>query len=325
VKRISDAAIDHLREVMTFPDLAGTKYEIVSPIAGGGMGTVYRAVDRELDREVALKVLHGPLVSADAGDRMLREAKVLATLDHPGIVPVHDVGTTGDGRLFYTMKLVRGGALDAAAVGPRSVIDLLQLFQRICEPVAFAHARGIVHRDLKPSNIMVGAFGEVLVMDWGIAKLVGRDEREIKAAEPPSTAPQAPGHTGPGTVLGTPGYMSPEQARGDLSEVDERTDVYALGAVLQFLLTQSQPTRYHAVRVQAICRKAMAFEPQDRYREVNALAADVARLLEGTPLEAYPERLVERIERILTKYRMPIVLIMAYVLMRALLILLGGR
>src|SRR5688572_20244642 len=135
------------------------------------MGTVYRARDRELGRDVALKVIRLPEASPDVAARILREARTLAQLEHPGIVPVHDVGRLPDGRAFYAMKLVRGAPLDA--LPPTPLVERLRIVERISEAVAFAHAHGVIHRDLKPQNVMVGPFGEVLVMDWGVAKLTG--------------------------------------------------------------------------------------------------------------------------------------------------------
>ena len=183
------------------------------------MGTVYRARDRRLARDVALKVMNAPAPAPGEVERMRDEARILARLEHPGIVPVHDLGTLPDGRLFYVMKLVRGRRLDEATASA-ALPARLRIFERICDAVAFAHAQGVVHRDLKPENVMVGPFGEVLVLDWGVAKRLdvpGAPERE-------------------GTVLGTPGYMPPEQARGEMDRIDERADVYALGAMLQFLM-----------------------------------------------------------------------------------------
>jgi eukaryotic-like serine/threonine-protein kinase len=253
---------------------------------------------------------------------MLREAKVLASLEHPGIVLVHDVGATADGRLFYAMKLVRGSGLERAVTG-KGLHELLQLYIRICEPVAFAHARGIIHRDLKPMNIMVGPFGEVLVMDWGIAKILAYGEPPTALDDPHAPASQAPGHTTPGTVLGTPGYMSPEQARGDSAAVDIRTDVYALGAVLRFLLAKSQSSGYHAARLGAISRKAMSADPAGRYPSVTALMDEITRFVEGLPIEAYPEHLARRIERVLRRYRLPVALVLAYMVMRVVVALLS--
>jgi len=172
VSGLSDAALRRLRDAADAPDLTGTKYEIVDRIGQGGMGTVYRARDRELHRDVALKVIRLPEASPDIAGRMLREAHTLAQLEHPGIVPIHDVGTLSDGRTFYAMKLVRGAPLDALPPDPPA--ERFRIIERLCEAVAFAHAHGVIHRDLKPQNVMVGPFGEVLVMDWGVAKLTGQ-------------------------------------------------------------------------------------------------------------------------------------------------------
>ena len=165
---LPDTTLRHLQHVADLPDLTGTRYELVEPLGRGGMGAVYRVTDRALGRDVAMKVLSGA-TDAAALARLDAEARVLAQLEHPGIVPVHDVGTLPDGRLFYVMKLVRGERLDARADGGDTVSERVRLLMRVADAVAFAHARGIVHRDLTPANIMIGAFGEVLVMDWGLA------------------------------------------------------------------------------------------------------------------------------------------------------------
>ena len=172
MKWLSDTSIDHLRVLASQPDLTATKYTIVKELARGGMGTVYLAEDRELSRQVAIKVLNVPLVDDDSRQRMLREAQVIARLEHPGIVPVHDVGTLDDGRIYYAMKYVRGRRLDEYVAQAESINDRLRKFQPVCDAVAFAHSHGVVHRDLKPQNIMIGSFGEVLVLDWGIAKVL---------------------------------------------------------------------------------------------------------------------------------------------------------
>src|SRR5207248_7961699 len=199
-----------------------SRYEIGEQIGEGGMGAVYLAHDRELNRDVALKVLRAPIPTDDERMRILREARILASLEHPGIVPVHDVGALPDGRLFYVMKRVRGERLDDFARNERSRSELLRLFLQVCDAVAFAHAAGVIHRDLKPQNIMLGAFGEVLVLDWGLAKQIG----EQTPAQPmQDSAGEIPADTGHGTVLGTPGFMAPEQARGDVALIDERSDV----------------------------------------------------------------------------------------------------
>jgi len=292
---LPDGALDHLKEVASEPDLAGTPYEIVGTIGQGGMGTVYLARDRDLDREVALKVVQ---LHQEDTERMLREARILARLEHPGIVPVHDVGVLPDGRAWYVMKRVRGSRLDRSL----SLPDRLRAFERICEAVAFAHAHGVIHRDLKPENVMVGPFGEVLVMDWGVARLQG-------TVEAPS-------------IMGTPGYMAPEQERGEMERIDERTDVYALGAILSFLLEGEDrvPRPLAAIR-----SRAMAAEPEGRYPNVRELSADLGRYLDGLPVAAYRESLLEQAARLFRRYRAPILLVLAYLLMRALLILILGR
>jgi eukaryotic-like serine/threonine-protein kinase len=326
---ISDAALRHLREVADLPDLSGTPYEIQEPLGRGGMGTVYLALDRKLDREVALKVVQLPEGNSEGVDRLLREAKVLARLEHPGIVPVHDAGLLPDGRAWYVMKRVRGRRLDDYA-REASLTDRLRAFERICEAVAFAHSHGVIHRDLKPENAMVGAFGEVLVMDWGVAKV-----KDLPSPSSPGgpggglgeegrggeDSGREPGSTRDGTILGTPGYMAPEQERGDIARIDERTDVWALGAILQFLLAGTDPPR----PLEAIRRRAMAEEPEARYPQVEALAADLSLYLAGLPVGAHRESLMERAGRFARRHRVAILLILAYVIMRTLLLIFLGR
>jgi serine/threonine protein kinase len=299
---LSDTALDHLREVADQPDLAGTPYEIAGTIGRGGMATVYLARDRDLDREVALKVVDVPEGSGKAAERTLREARILARLEHPGIVPVHDVGTLPDGRVWYVMKRVRGQRLDDYARAA-SLAERLRAFLRICEAVAFAHAHGVIHRDLKPENVMVGPFGEVLVMDWGVAK-VGE------------------GQDAHGTILGTPGYMAPEQERGDIERIDERTDVFGLGAILGFLLNGEEdiPRPLDAIR-----QRAVATAPEDRYPTVDALASDLALYLDGLPVTAYRESPLERVARFVRRYHTPILVILAYLVMRMVLLVVLGR
>ena len=180
MKWISDDRLNHLRSIVGNPDFSSTKYTFVKELARGGMGTVYLAEDTELNRHVAIKVLNTPEVTDDMRNRMIREAQIIARLEHPGIVPVHDVGTLPDGRIYYAMKFVRGSRLDEYAAQGASLRDRLRKFQAVCDAVAFAHAHGVIHRDLKPQNIMIGSFGEVLVLDWGVAKIMPQmdtDER----------------------------------------------------------------------------------------------------------------------------------------------------
>src|ERR1700723_1710890 len=219
MKNLSDRVVARLQAEMQLPDLSGTRYNLVRFVASGGMGSVWLAEDTVLHRRVALKVLDLVTPADDLGARLLQEARILAGLEHPGIVPVHDAGTLADGRAFYCMKYVEGHTLAQHIVG-KSLREKLGLLERIAEPLDFAHARGFIHRDLKPENVMIGAFGEVLVMDWGLA-MAGATGR--KSSE---TLNSSHGN-GQGRVLGTPGYISPEQARGGTHEVDHRTDIFS--------------------------------------------------------------------------------------------------
>jgi serine/threonine protein kinase len=307
---LPDRALARLKEVAALPELPD-RYELHESIGEGGMGIVFRATDRELERVVAVKVARVQVDPAHA-ERLRAEARVLATLEHPGIVPVHDVGMLPDGRFFYVMKLVRGETLTSFLRSAPGLERRLAIFERVAETVAFAHERGIVHRDLKPDNIMVGAFGEVLVLDWGVAKLL---DQATQAAALSGNA--LPGHTQPGTVLGTPGFMPPEQARGAAGEVDRRADVYALGALLELLLQGEQVPK----RLRAICTQALAAEPADRYADAAALLADLTRFRAGDAVRAYREGFWERWARVLVPYRTAIVLIVAYIVMRALVAL----
>ncbi len=219
---LPNAVVDHLRVVATWPELPGDRYVLERPIGRGGMGTVYVARDTLLDRDVAVKVSNAPSPGAGLDQRLRQEAQVLARLEHPGIVPVHDAGLLDDGRLFYVMKLVRGETLAAHISRLQDEAALLGVFERVTETMAFAHTAGVVHRDLKPSNVMVGRFGEVLVLDWGVAKVLATDALA-------------------GTRVGTPGFMSPEQARGE-GATGTASDVFALGALLFWMLTGEIPT-----------------------------------------------------------------------------------
>ncbi len=312
MKWLSDKTVERLRQVAELPDLSGTKYRLLEELGRGGMGTVYLAEDAELERCVALKVLQGPEVGPEAAERLLREARIMARLEHPGIVPIHDVGRLPDGRVFYVMKRVRGRRLDRHLEATASLADRLRIFTRICETVAFAHAQGAIHRDLKPDNILVGEFGEVLIMDWGVAKLLDSAEPAVR-----TPAPAASAGTVDGVVVGTPDYMAPEQARGEIARVDRRSDVYALGAILERLGGESLPRP-----LAAICRKALAPEPSGRYPGAAELGSDVSRFLDRLSVTAYRENAFERSARWVSRNRTAVLLVAAYLLARLLLFLL---
>jgi serine/threonine protein kinase len=334
MKWISDARLDHLRELAIKPDFSATKYRLLNELASGGMGTVYLAEDTELNRRVAVKVLHAPDLTSDLRRRMVREAQIIAGLEHPGIVPVHDAGELPDGRVFYAMKYVRGSRLDEYAAHTDSIGERLRKFQAVCDAVAFAHAHGVIHRDLKPQNIMIGSFGEVLVLDWGVAKILRQRESptSLEAAFEvgleADTLIKNPDDTKHGTIIGTRNYMSPEQARGEIDRLDERSDVYSLGAVLYFLLTNRLPTDARPRTVnskvtkaaEAICLKAMSLEMNARYATAAELSRDVGRLLDAEPVSAYQETVVEKVGRWAGKNRFLILLVLAYLVMRIFLI-----
>jgi serine/threonine-protein kinase len=372
VRWLPDEVLAHLREVAgtaspasgpaqearqleALPAAISSRYELLEVLGQGGMGTVYRALDRQLGREVALKVVAAPAAGwLDAPEQRLRaEARILARLEHPGLVPVHDLGTLPDGRVFYAMKRVRGRRLDdyarerAAAADGRA--ELLRVFERICETVAFAHSHGVIHRDLKPENVMVGPFGEVLVLDWGLAKVLAVTGAgtpsapalaESGAGEPAVGAPAGGAVTSPGAVLGTPGYMAPEQSRG--AAASERSDVFALGSILRFLLTGAPQPIATAARaaarasfaaagnshaapkpLQAICAKATAGDPERRYAGAAELAADLGRYLAGSQVEAFPESPARRAARFARRHATPILLLLTYLLMRVVLLFVG--
>jgi len=332
---------------LTGRSVASGRYEIRGEIARGGMGVVLRVWDEDLRRSLAMKVILGKgEVSTDGGTppvdsrllaRFLEEAQVTGQLDHPGIVPVHELGLDASGQVYFTMKLVKGQTL-------KDVFDLVRdgqegwtrtralgVLLKVCEAMAYAHDKGVIHRDLKPGNVMVGKYGEVYVMDWGLARVVGQaDERDLRVRpEAPRTSsalqseratsrgetPDSPLYTMDGDVVGTPAYMSPEQARGELAAMGPHSDVYALGAMLYHLLAGHMPhVPYGALlnnyavwsavqngpppgitslapdapaELVAICEKAMAREVGERYRDMSALAKDLAAFVEGRVVAAY--------------------------------------
>jgi eukaryotic-like serine/threonine-protein kinase len=349
---LSDRVLDHVCEAVFEPDLSRTKYRLERALGRGGMAAVYVATDAELGREVAVKVSSATDGGGELCARLRREAQIIAQLEHPGIVPVHDVGVLPDGRVYYVMKLVRGERLDRWLEKNRDLRAALRVFQRICEAVGFAHARGTIHRDLKPDNVMVGAFGEALVMDWGVAKTLskaivdsGAGDLETSHTEDvlgdtlPAESP--PGSTLAGTVIGTPSYMAPEQARGDVGTVDARSDVYALGAVLYFVLArkapfdgpdvlrrvrEAPPTPLRDVDAEiplaliSICSRAMAKSSSERYATALEVADEIGRFLDAAPVLAHREGPIERVARFASRNRVILSLLAAYLLLRVALL-----
>ena len=324
--------------------MVGHRYRVVRPHAKGGLGEVFVAVDAELNREVALKeILEHHAFDAGSRARFLLEAQITGGLEHPGIVPVYGLGTYADGRPYYAMRFIRGDSLKGAIAafhadselkadqGKRALelTKLLRRFLDVCNAIDYAHSRGVLHRDIKPANIVMGKHGETLVVDWGLAKALGRTEQDVQGDEKP-LAPLPAGGTAetlPGSALGTPAYMSPEQAAGDLDRIGPRSDVYCLGATLFCLLTGKAPFDGNDAgsilrRVQkgdfprpqvispgidraleAICLKAMALKREDRYESCRALADDVERWTAGEPVSAWREPLQVRAQRWMRRHR----------------------
>ncbi len=310
----------------------GGRFRVLRPYASGGLGTVFVALDAALNREVALKqILPKHADDPESRRRFLIEAEITGRLEHPGIVPVYGLGTDDGGRPYYAMRFIKGDSLKEAIerfhadptlkndLGRRSLElrSLLRRFTDLCNTIEYAHSRRVLHRDIKPANVIVGKHGETLVVDWGLAKPLGgksepRPEGEGDGAErslmPSSGSGSA--ETLPGSALGTPAYMSPEQAAGELDQLGPRSDVYSLGATLYCLLTGKPPfegdvgevlrkvkngefprPRQLDARIdpalEAICLKAMATRPFDRYPSALALKDDIERWAADEPVAVY--------------------------------------
>jgi len=335
----------------------GVRYQILRRHARGGLGEVFVAHEEDLKREVALKQIR-PECAGDLLNRkrFIREAEITGSLGHPGIVPIFGLGRHPDGRPFYVMPFIRGHGLDLAIkrfhdgsragdTGAKAVEfrNLLSHFLDVCQAIDYAHSQSVIHRDIKPSNIMIGQFGETLVVDWGLAKVLvtpGPGDAAETTANRGDAVPAEPSETLAGSPLGTPHYMSPEQAAGRLDLLGTRTDIYSLGATLYCLLTGRAPFAEKDLRrllervqcadfepprrldrsipraLQAVCLKAMALRPDDRYPSARALAHDIERWLADEPVSAFREPWPARLARWARRHR-PLVTGMAALLVTA--------
>jgi WD40 repeat protein len=316
---------DATRPGITMARPGSGRFHVLRPHARGGLGELFVALDQELHREVALKEIQARFAGdAESRGRFVQEAEITGGLEHPGIVPVYGLGTYADGRPYYAMRLIQGETLRDAirklhADEPGLTLrGLLTRFVVVCNAVAYAHSRGVLHRDLKPANVMLGKYGETLVVDWGLAKAVGsevassaREDFDEATLRPRSGDSST--DTQMGSAIGTPGYMSPEQAAGRLNQLGPATDVYGLGATMYTILTGKTPVavpdsaavlgqvqhgawpppcqvnKRTPAALDAVCRKAMALRPEDRYPTVLALAADVEAWLADEPVAAHVE------------------------------------
>ncbi|MGV3707541.1 MAG: serine/threonine-protein kinase [Gemmatimonas sp.] len=297
------------------------RYTLHEIIGQGAMGTVHRAHDTVLGRDVAFKLLDRRDQSTRTRERFERESLILAGLEHPGIVPVYDAGEMSDGTRFHVMQLVRGQRLDAYVQRGLSRGEVLRLMLRLAETVAFANARGVVHRDLKPGNVMVGPFGEVLVLDWGVAKVLhdaprhDENQRETTAGLDVAVFDA----TRDGAVIGTPGYMAPEQQSGASGAVDQRADVYALGVIMRELLATTPDGSTRSLR--AIADRASHTDVYHRYATARDFADDIRRWLDGAPVHAHKESLMERTIRICRQHQTAILLVLTYLFVRITILL----
>jgi tRNA A-37 threonylcarbamoyl transferase component Bud32 len=337
---------------------AGVRYRPEAFHRQGGQGEVYVARDEELNRPVALKRIQDRhRANPDIRRRFLREAEINGRLEHPGIVPVYGLGRDADGQPFYAMRLIQGQSLQEAiakfhtGAGERALAfrKLLGHFVAVCNAAAYAHSRGVIHRDIKPANVMLGPYGETLLIDWGMAKAVGRPpevrEQSLEETLAPRTEP-GDADTAFGAVAGTPAFMSPEQAAGRTEAIGTWSDIYGLGATLYAVLTGTAPAegklfsileRVQAGQVpppravkpnvppalDAVCRKAMAPRRADRYPTPQALAGDVERWLADEPATAWREPRRVRARRWVQRHRTLAAVTAAAILFVALVTSLG--
>ncbi len=329
----------HTEDDAASPGMHLGRYHLSSRHARGGFGLVWRAVDEQLGRMVALKQLGGHVAwRTRTRERFLAEAKIAARLEHPGVVPVYELCGEDDQLPYYTMKLVHGDTftqcirryhdrIRSSPEGPVEQLRLLNALLSVARTMAYAHRQGVLHRDLKPDNIVLGEYGESVILDWGLAKVIGEEDVSGSQLLGNPFADALPDETCEGTVLGTPVYMSPEQAGGNIDEIDQRSDVYALGAILYQVLTgrhpftgdsseevldkvrTQDPPRPRSVLagiprpLEAICLKAMAKDSGDRYEDATALTRDLERYLADERISAWRESHLERFGRWVRRHR----------------------
>ncbi|MEM7313691.1 MAG: serine/threonine-protein kinase, partial [Planctomycetota bacterium] len=338
-RQIAARSADSYQSNMLGEPTLEQRFKILRPHAKGGLGEVLIAHDSELNRKVALKRIQSwHADQTDSRNRFVVEAEITGALEHPGIVPIYGKGTMDDGRPFYAMRYIEGQSLKAAieqhyrdrsqTANDSSVAfrKLLSAYIDACNTIAFAHSRGVLHRDIKPGNIMLGPFGETHVVDWGLAKIL--DGPQLEPSENPPLKVSSGSSLAPtqlGSTIGTPTYMSPEQAAGDPTKLDIRSDTYSLGATLYTILTGEMPfeknsqilehvqegsfRRPTSVRngvprpLESICLKAMSRDPDERYASSKGIAEDVERWLADQPVRAHKDSISERFNRMYRRNR----------------------
>lgn len=340
ISELSSPSLEILKTALQKKSLSSLdSYSGRETIGGGGTGTIISGVEESLGREVAIKILKPTLKDKRKSvERFIREARATAQIEHPNIVPVHEIGIFQDAGIYFTMKKVKGQTL-------REIIDnlkkqnpeyvknyprnrLLEIFISVCQGIAFAHSKGIIHRDLKPENVMVGDFGEVLVMDWGLVKYLHDntpDHKDDSKENPENTTDNnlVTNLTISGSISGTPLYMAPEQALGNSAAIDRKSDLYSLGVILYSILTLAQspfdrhkdvkevlnsvalgdfippgkraPSMKIPPELNAICLKAMAFDKENRYDDVKTLISDLRNFMQGFPVSAYKDPLFKKL------------------------------